>query len=66
MARVARGGNRIFEGKVTGLKRFKEDVTEVSQGFECGVALGGFADFRKGDLIEGYIQVKELRKLTTT
>ncbi len=65
LARVLRGGARVFSGKVTTLKRFKDDVTEVAQSFECGLAISGFTDFRKGDVIEGYIQVKELRKLTS-
>ena len=65
LVRVSRGGASIYEGKVTTLKRFKDDVTEVAQGFECGVALGGFADLRKGDILAGYIQVKELKKLTS-
>ena len=45
----------ICEGNVQQLKRFKDDVKEVAQGFECGVAIEGFNDIRIGDFIECYL-----------
>jgi translation initiation factor IF-2 len=44
----------IFDGKLSSLKRFKDDVKEVAEGYECGVALEGFNDLREGDLLESY------------
>jgi translation initiation factor IF-2 len=49
-------GKPIFEGRVTSLRRFKEDVREVATGFECGVGIEGFNDFRPGDILEIYGQ----------
>lgn len=51
-ARVIRDKTEIFRGKVSMLKRFKEDVTEVRTGYECGVQLSDFGDFEEGDIIE--------------
>ncbi len=53
-ARVLRNKVEIFNGKVSMLKRFKEDVTEVRTGYECGVQLSDFGDYEEGDLIECY------------
>jgi translation initiation factor IF-2 len=53
-ARVLRGEEEIFDGDLASLKRFQEDVPEVRTGFECGIALDGFAGFVEGDVIEGY------------
>ncbi|MBI2856889.1 MAG: translation initiation factor IF-2 [Chloroflexi bacterium] len=52
--RVRRQGKVIHESRVISLRRFKEDVTEVSAGFECGITLEGFNDFQAGDVIEAY------------
>ncbi|MBN2192859.1 MAG: translation initiation factor IF-2 [Polyangiaceae bacterium] len=52
MARVQREGAQVYEGKISSLKRFKEDVREVKDGFECGIGLDGFNDIREGDLVE--------------
>lgn len=54
MVRVKRGGEVIFEGRIASLKRYQEDVTEVRQGFECGIALDGFDAFQEGDILEFY------------
>jgi translation initiation factor IF-2 len=51
-ARILRAGAPIFSGEVGSLKRLTEDVKEVRQGFECGVALDGFGDYKPGDVIE--------------
>jgi len=58
LARVRRGGEVIYDGRVTSLKRFTEDVKEVKAGFECGVGLEGFGDFKEGDIIELYRKEK--------
>ena len=53
-ARVIRREKVVQESGVASLRRFKEDVTEVNAGFECGIALESFSDFRVGDIIEFY------------
>ncbi|MHB1007216.1 MAG: translation initiation factor IF-2 [Chloroflexota bacterium] len=53
-ARVLRSGKVVHEGKIAGLRRFKDDVREVATGFECGISLEGFAAFEVGDYIEAY------------
>jgi len=57
-ARVLRQGKSISETRVIGLKRFKEDVREVSAGLECGVKLENFSDSQVGDVIQFYRQEK--------
>jgi translation initiation factor IF-2 len=54
-ARLSRNGEVLFEGKVSSLKRFKEDVREVSAGFECGIGLEGCDDMEEGDKIEFFV-----------
>jgi translation initiation factor IF-2 len=54
LARIHRNGDEIYTGKISSLKRFTEDVREVDAGFECGIGLEGFDDFREGDIIEFY------------
>ncbi|WP_042160564.1 translation initiation factor IF-2, partial [Paenibacillus gorillae] len=54
-ARIVREGIVIFEGKVDTLKRFKDDVKEVAQGYECGITLERFNDFKEGDIIEAFV-----------
>jgi len=54
LARIARDGDLIYEGRVDSLKHFKDDVTELRTGFECGIGLEGFGDFKVGDVIELY------------
>ncbi len=57
-ARLRRGDKVIYEGRLASLRRYQEDVTEVRQGYECGIRLDGFDDFQEGDIIEAY-QVEE-------
>jgi len=57
-ARVLHQGKVIYQSKVSSLKRFKEDVKEVSTGFECGIGIEGLNDFQVGDIIEIYKQEK--------
>ena len=54
MARVMRGGKEMFDGHISSLRRFKDDVREVANGYECGLALDGFSDFEVGDIIEAH------------
>ena len=61
-ARITRGKDQIWEGKVASLKRFKDDVKEVKTGFECGIVFDGFSDLQEGDLIEAYKMVEVPRK----
>jgi translation initiation factor IF-2 len=53
-ARVLRDNVVVYDGRIESLKRFKEDVSEVKQGFECGIALERFQDIKVGDVIETY------------
>lgn len=52
--RVLRDSEEISDGTITSLKRFTEDVTEVTEGLECGVGLDNFQDFEEGDILEVY------------
>jgi translation initiation factor IF-2 len=52
--RVLRKGQEIWRGRIGSLKRFKEDVREVAQGYECGLGLEGFDEFQEGDIIEAF------------
>jgi translation initiation factor IF-2 len=52
--RVVRDGTVIYETSISQLKRFKDDVREVSEGFECGILLDGFNDVKEGDVLECY------------
>lgn len=52
--RIVRDGIVIYEGKIASLKRFKDDVREVQQGFECGIGIEKFNDIKEGDIIEAY------------
>ena len=53
-ARLLRGKEVLAEGKIDTLKRFKDDVTEVKAGFECGIRLDGFDRYEEGDVIESF------------
>jgi translation initiation factor IF-2 len=52
--RVVRDGTVIHETRIAQLKRFKDDVREVEEGFECGILLDGFNDVKEGDVLEVY------------
>jgi translation initiation factor IF-2 len=54
-ARLIRDGVVVWEGGIASLRRFKEDASEVREGFECGIALENFNDIKNGDQIEAYI-----------
>jgi len=51
---VVRNGQVAFEGKLSSLKRFKDDVREVMEGFECGLSVAGFEQLGEVDIIEAY------------
>lgn len=54
--RLIRDGVVVYEGKVDSLKRFKDDVKEVAEGYECGISLEKFDDIKEGDVIEAFTQ----------
>ena len=63
LVRVIREGVVIFEGDLTSLKRFKDDVKEISNGYECGVVIEGYTDVVPGDVIETFTKVEQKVKL---
>ena len=60
--RIFREGNKVYEGKVESLKRFKEDVKEVAEGYECGIAIPGYEDFKVGDQLNCFEMREKKRK----
>ena len=61
--RLLRNGKIMFDGKLSTLKRFKDEVKEVTNGYECGMALEGYDDIKNNDLIEAYLLEEKQRKL---
>jgi translation initiation factor IF-2 len=55
IARVMRDGHEIHKARIDRLRRFKDDVREVTQGFDCGITVEDFTDFAEGDVIEAYV-----------
>ena len=64
MLRLVRDGKIVYEGKVSSLKRFKDDVKDVQEGFECGIGIENFNDLKVGDVIEAYLKEEIARELT--
>src|SRR6266852_4906958 len=62
--RVVRDGVEVYDGTLSSLKRFKDDVREVREGFECGIGVENFNDLKVGDLIEAYRIEEVARSLT--
>ncbi len=60
-ARVVRDGVVVYDGRIGSLRRFKDDVREVAEGFECGIGIENFNDIKEGDLIEAY-EVREVAR----
>jgi translation initiation factor IF-2 len=60
-ARVVRDGVVVYEGRIASLRRFKDDVREVGEGFECGISIENFQDVHEGDIIEAY-EVREVAR----
>jgi translation initiation factor IF-2 len=59
--RLVRDGTIVWSGKVGSLRRFKDDVTEVDEGQECGIVLEGFADIKEGDVLE-FFETRQVEK----
>jgi translation initiation factor IF-2 len=62
--RLIRDGIVIFDGSLSSLKRFKDDVREVNSGYECGMGINNYNDIKVGDVIEGYEITETKRKLS--
>ena len=61
--RLLRGSKIMFDGELSSLKRFKDDVKEVKNGLECGIGLKDYNDLKDGDLFEAYMLVEKKRTL---
>ena len=61
--RIIRDAVQVYEGKIGSLRRFKDDVSEVQHGFECGVMVAGWNEVKSGDIIEAYEVIEEAAKL---
>lgn len=59
--RLVRDGIVVYTGEINQLKRFKDDVAEVKNGYECGLSIKNFNDIKEGDIIEGF-EVKEVKR----
>jgi translation initiation factor IF-2 len=64
--RLMRDGVPVFKGKLTSLKRFKDDAKEVTNGMECGVGLSNFNDIKVGDTVEAFVTEKIAAELTAS
>ncbi|MDR0618027.1 MAG: translation initiation factor IF-2 [Endomicrobium sp.] len=62
--RLLRDNIIVFEGNISSLKRFKEDVKEVEKGYECGIGLENYSDIKVGDIVENFTTEKVARKLS--
>ncbi|MDX1493569.1 MAG: translation initiation factor IF-2 [Longimicrobiales bacterium] len=65
-ARLIRDGVVVYDGEIGSLKRFKDDVKEVREGFECGIGIANFNDIKVGDLIECYTVEEVARTLASS
>ena len=63
MLRIVRDGIVIHEGKIASLRRFKDDVKEVAEGYECGIAIDSYRDVKEGDQLEAYKLQEEAAEL---
>jgi len=61
LARLVREGAIVYTGRVGSLRRFKDDVRDVAEGFECGIGLENYQDVHEGDVIETY-EVREVAR----
>ncbi len=64
--RLLRNGKIMHDGKLSSLKRFKDDVKEVKNGYECGISLEGYVDIKAADIFEAYLMVQKKRTLDDT
>ena len=60
---IYRGTQKMGDGKITSLKRFKDDVSSVEKGLDCGILIEGYQDFQKGDRFEVIVKEKRTRRL---
>ncbi len=58
--RLVRDGTIVYDGRIASLRRFKDDVREVTQGMECGIVLENFPDVKQGDILEVY-EVRQVK-----
>ena len=63
LVRLLRDQVVVHEGKLASLKRFKDDVREVSSGYECGLSLEGFQDLKQGDVVEAFERIPVIRRI---
>lgn len=61
--RIIRDGVVVYTGELASLKRFKDDVKEVSKGYDCGIQIKGYNDINEGDIIEAFQEVEVKKKL---
>jgi translation initiation factor IF-2 len=61
--RLIRDGVVIFTGFLSSLKRFKDDVKEVSKGYDCGLQIKNYNDIKEGDIVEAFQEVAVKKKL---
>jgi translation initiation factor IF-2 len=59
-----RAGQEVYTGKLDSLKRMKEDAKEVASGFECGIGIDNFNDWREGDIIDAFRMITKRRTLS--
>jgi len=63
LVRLVREGRIVYEGKISSLRRFKDDAKEVASGFECGIGIENYNDLKVGDVIEAYVKEEVSREL---
>ena len=63
LIRIVREGVVVYTGSLASLKRFKDDVKEVTKGYDCGLQIKDYNDIKIGDTIEAYIEVAVKKKL---
>ena len=63
LVRLLRDQVVVHEGKLASLKRFKDDVREVSSGYECGLSLEGYQDLKQGDVVEAFERIPVIRRI---
>ncbi|MGC8728809.1 MAG: hypothetical protein ACP5SD_06020, partial [Elusimicrobiales bacterium] len=63
MVKIIRNGEVVGEGKISGLKKVKEDVKEMEKGHECGILIEGFKNFQEGDIIAAYVKEERIRRI---
>ena len=61
--RIIRDGIVVFEGEISSLRRFKDDVKEVASGYECGIGIDKYNDIKLGDVIETFVMEAVAREL---